>query len=284
LPNALPYDGKFATIGPAVPVTILPGETKSSPQTMTLDPRPAPASRGEWFASTHWSVVMAAKNGDDTGATAALEKLCRTYWPPLYAFIRRDGYDESEAKDLTQEFFLKLIERDYLQHLRHQRGKFRSFILTLLKHFLQEQRGKAGAQKRGGGKVIISLDQLAADGPCADEPADHFSPDHAFERRWAQTVLQTVLNRLREEYAALGKAAFFDVLKEIHPADRDAPSYAEIGDRFGMSEVAVKSAVQRMRRRHRELLREEIAHTVTRPEDVDEEIRHLRTVLAWPYG
>ena len=248
---------------------------------MNLDKHAVP-SRGEWFASTHWSVVLAARNGETTGAAAALEKLCKTYWPPLYAFIRREGYDESEAKDLTQEFFLKLIERDYLQHLRHQRGRFRSFILTVLKHFLQEQRGKAGAQKRGGGKVIISLNQLAEEGPYSCEPVDHFSPDHAFERRWAQTVLQTVLNRLRGEYAALGKAPLFDVLKELQPGESDTPSHAEVGVRFGMTEAAVKSAAQRMRRRHREILREEIAHTVTRPEDVDEEIRHLCEVLAWP--
>ncbi len=249
---------------------------------MTFDPRAAPAPRAEWFASTHWSVVLAARKGDTAGASAALEKLCQIYWPPLYEFIRREGYDESEAKDLTQEFFLKLIERDYLQHLRHQRGKFRSFILTVLKHFLQEQRERAGAQKRGGGKVVISLDQLAAEGPYGAEPVDHFSPEHAFERRWAQTVLQTVLNRLADEYDALGKAALFDVLKDFQPRERDALSYAEIGERFGMTEAAVKSAAQRMRLRHREILREEIAHTVTRPEDVDDEIRRLREVLAWP--
>jgi RNA polymerase sigma factor (sigma-70 family) len=241
---------------------------------------PPPPSKLEWFASTHWSVVLAAKNGDSTTASEALEKLCRTYWPPLYAFIRREGYDDTEAKDLTQEFFLKLIERDYLQHLRHQRGRFRSFMLTLLKHFLLEQRGKANAQKRGGGKTPISLDQIAEEGSYLAEPVDHFSPDQVFERRWAQTVFQVALNRLRTEYVEIGRGAFFDLLKDFQPREPGALSYADIGARFGMTEPAVKSAVQRMRQRHREILREEIAHTVTSPEEIVEEIRHLRDVLS----
>ena len=224
--------------------------------------------------------MLAARNGDAATASAALEKLCRTYWPPLYAFIRREGCEEAEAKDLTQEFFLKLIEREYLQHLRHQRGKFRSFILTLLKHFLQEQRGKARAQKRGGGTPALSLEQMAEEGSYLAEPADHFSPDQVFERRWAQTVFQVALNRLRQEYVESGRGAFFDLLKDFQPRAPGAPSYGEIGGRFGMTEAAVKSAVQRLRQRHREILREEIAHTVTKPEEIEEEIRHLRDVLS----
>ncbi len=247
----------------------------------TLEEGPSPArSRAECFATTHWSVVLAAKNGDSTLATEALEKLCQTYWPPLYAFIRREGYDNTEAKDLTQEFFLKLIERDYLKHLRHQRGKFRSFMLTLLKHFLLEQRGKAMAQKRGGGKMSISLEQMAEQGVYLDEPVDRFSPDQVFELRWAQTVFQVALNRLRTEYVETGRGAFFELLKDFQPRETGAPSYAEIGATFGMTEAAVKSAVQRMRQRHREILREEIAHTVMTPEEVEDEIRHLRETLS----
>ena len=234
----------------------------------------------EWFTTTHWSVVLAAKNGDSTTATEALEKLCQTYWPPLYAFIRREGHDDAEAKDLTQEFFLKLIGRDYLQHLRHQRGKFRSFMLTLLKHFLFEQRGKAMAQKRGGGKVSISLEQMKEEGSYLAEPVDHFSPDQVFELRWAQRLFQVALNRLSTEYVETGRGAFFELLKDFQPREPGAPSYAEVGARFGMTEAAVKSAVQRMRQRHREILREEIAHTVTRPEEVEEEIRQLRDILS----
>ena len=240
----------------------------------------SPASKGEWFASTHWSVVLAAKASDTSAAAEALEKLCRTYWPPLYAFIRREGYDEAEAKDLTQEFFLRLIDREFLQHLRHQRGKFRSFLLTFLKHFLSEQRGRARAQKRGGGKTIVSLDEIAEDGSYLNEPVDSLSPDQVFERRWAQTILQLAVSRLREEYVAAGKEALFETLKDFQPRETGAPSYSQIGERFGITEAAVKSAVQRMRTRHREILRQEIANTVMRPDEVDEEIRYLRQVLS----
>ena len=237
-------------------------------------------NKGEWFASTHWSVVLAAKNGEAPRASEALEQLCRAYWPPLYAFIRREGHDEAEAKDLTQEFFFRMIERDFLQHLRHQHGRFRSFILTFLKNFLLEQRGKAAAQKRGGGKIFLPLDPTGEAGAYFAEPVDNLSPDQVFERRWAQTVFQVALNRLREEYVASGRSPFFDSLKDFQPREPGAPSYAEIGVKFGITEAAVKSAVQRMRQRHREILREEIAHTVTSPAEVDEEIRHLREVLA----
>lgn len=237
-------------------------------------------SNGGWFVSTHWSVVLAAKNGQSPQAGEALEKLCRTYWPPLYAFLRREGHGEAEAKDLTQEFFLRMIERDFLQHLRHQRGKFRSFILTFLKNFLLEQRGKASAQKRGGGKAILSLEQITEEGSFLKEPVDHLSPDQVFERRWAQTVFQAALNRLRDEYVETGRGTFFDLLKDFQPRQPGSPSYAEIGERFGMTEAAVKSAMQRMRQRHREILREEIAHTVTSPAEIDEEIQHLREALA----
>jgi RNA polymerase sigma-70 factor (ECF subfamily) len=224
--------------------------------------------------------VLAAKNGQSPRAGEAFEQLCRVYWPPLYAFIRREGYEEAEAKDLTQEFFLRLIERDYLQRLRHRQGKFRSFLLTFLKHFLQEEREKANAQKRGGGKLIASLDQLAEHGSYLAEPVDHLTPDQVFERRWAQNVFQVALNRLRDEYVASGRGAFFELLKDFQPRTPGAPSYIEIGERFGMTEAAVKSAVQRMRTRHREILREEIAHTVASPEEINEEIRHLREVLS----
>lgn len=213
-----------------------------------------------------------------------MERLCRTYWPPLYAFILRDGYDAVEAQDLTQEFFLRLIDRDFLQRLRHQEGKFRSFLLTFLKNFLLEQRGRAGAQKRGGGKTIISLDQLREEGSFLHEPVDHFPPDQVFERRWAQTICQAAFNRLRQEYVAAGKDQLYDILKDHQPREAGAPSYTEIGVRFGMSEAAMKSFVQRMRARHREILREEIANTVMRPNEIDEEIRHLREILSGGMG
>ena len=238
------------------------------------------AARGQWFATTHWSVVLTAKDSDSPGAAAALEKLCRSYWPPLYAYIRRDGYEVTEAQDLTQEFFARLLQRDFLSHLHHQRGKFRSFLLTFLKHFLSEQRRKAGAQKRGGGHVFTSLDATAGEEGYLLEPVDELTPDQVFERRWAQTVLQTVLDRLREEYEANGQAALFKRLQDYQPREPGGQSYAQLGGDLGMTEAAVKSAVQRMRQRHRELLREEIAQTVTRPQEIEEELRHFRALLS----
>jgi RNA polymerase sigma factor (sigma-70 family) len=224
--------------------------------------------------------VLAAKEGGSPAASEALEKLCKTYWPPVYSFVRRQEHNDAEAKDLTQEFFLRLIERDFLQHLRHQRGKFRSFLLTFLKHFLLDQRAKGATQKRGGGKAVLSLDETDEHGRYLREPVDNLSPDEVFERRWAQRVFQVALTRLRDEYHESGRRDFFDMMKDFQPREPGAPSYAEIGERFGMTEAAVKSAVQRMRQRQRDILREEIAHTVTKPEEIDEEIQHLSEVLA----
>ena len=233
----------------------------------------------QWFATTHWSVVLTARQGDGSEAADALEKLCRTYWPPLYAYIRRTGCDQTEAQDLTQEFFARLLARDYLRQLRHREGKFRSFLLAYLKNFLSEQRRRAGAQKRGGDCVFISLDAPAGEQGYLLEPVDELTPDQVFERRWAQAVLQRALDRLRQEYAARGQAALFQPLQDYQPREPGGRSYAQLGDELAMTEAAVKSAVQRMRQRHRELLREEIAHTVTRPEEIEEELRHFRAVL-----
>jgi len=239
----------------------------------------APPTTAQCFTTTHWSVVLAAKVAESSRATEALEKLCRTYWPPLYAFIRREGYDVEEAQDLTQEFFARLLEKDYLGHLHDQRGKFRSFILTFLKRFLSDERGKAAAQKRGGGKTFVSLDDTSAQEHCLLEPANQVSPDQLFEWRWAQTVLEQALHRLRQEYVACGKTPLFDQLKDLQPGEHGTLSYVEVGGQLGMTEAAIKSAVHRLRQRHRELLREEIAETVARPEEIDDEIRYLLTVL-----
>jgi RNA polymerase sigma factor (sigma-70 family) len=237
-----------------------------------------------WFATTHWSVVLAAKQDDSSEAATALEKLCVAYWPPLCAYIQREGHDATEAQDLTQEFFARLLAKDYLQHLYHQEGKFRSFLLTYLKHFLSEQRRRAGTQKRGGGQVFISMDATAGEDGYLLEPLDDLTPDQVFERRWAQAVLQTALNRLREEYASRGQAKLFERLQDYQPREPGGQSYAQLGEDLGMTESGIKSAVQRMRQRHRELLREEIAHTVSRPEEIDEEIRYFRAVLARECG
>jgi RNA polymerase sigma-70 factor (ECF subfamily) len=241
-------------------------------------------SRPRWFAATHWSVVLAAKNRESPDAVQAMEKLCRAYWPPLYAYIRRDGHDATEAQDLTQDFFARLLARDYLQHLHHQQGKFRSFLLAYLKNFLSEQRRKVGTQKRGGGCVFVSLGEPAGEDGYLLEPVDELTPDQVFERRWAQAVLQKALDRLREEFLARGQGALFELLQDYQPREPGGRSYAQLGDELAMTEAAVKSAVQRMRQRHRELLREEIAHTVTRPEEIEEELRYFRSLLSRTRG
>lgn len=246
---------------------------------------PAAPVKGQWFAPTHWSVVMAAKQGDGSGAGAAMDVLCRTYWPPLYSYIRRDGcHSAEEAEDLTQEFFSRLLARNYLDHLHHQEGKFRSFLLTFLKNFLSEQRRRTKAQKRGGGCVLIPLNMPTGGEGYLREPVDDLTPDEVFDRRWAQTVMQAAVDHLREEYVARGQAELFEVLQDHQPREPGGRSYAEIGSDFGMTEAAVKSAVQRMRHRHRELLREQIAQTVSRPQEIEEELRHFRAVLSRTRG
>jgi len=240
---------------------------------------PSQEEQRRWVTTTHWSVVLAAKQGGVSRAAAALEKLCRTYWPPLYAYIRREGHDATEAQDLTQDFFTRLLARDYLQELGQQEGKFRSFLLAYLKNFLSEQRRKVGAQKRGGGCVFISFDEPAGEDGYLLEPVDELTPDQVFERRWAQAVLQTALDRLRGEFVKRDQGRLFELLQDYQPREPGGRSYAQLGSELAMTESAIKSAVQRMRQRHRELLREEIAQTVTRPEEIEEELRHFRAVL-----
>jgi RNA polymerase sigma-70 factor (ECF subfamily) len=236
-----------------------------------------PAQKAQWFTTTHWSVVLAAKSGEST--TEALEKLCRTYRPPLYAFIRREGYGEEDAQDLTQEFLSRFIHREWLNHLQDRRGKFRSFLLTFLKNFLSDQRDRANAQKRRGGEAAISLDACDAAERDALEPANHLTPDQVYERQWAHTVMAAAVATLREEYLRKGKAALFEQLKDLQPGEHGERSYAELGSQLGMSEQAFKNAVHSFRRRHREILRIEIAQTVCDPNEVDEEIRHLMSVF-----
>jgi RNA polymerase sigma factor (sigma-70 family) len=236
-------------------------------------------SKGRWFVTTHWTVVLAAKSGDGPNGIDALERLCEIYWPAIYSYLRRDGYSPADAQDLTQGFFSVLLEKDYLGHLQDQRGKFRSFLLTFLKHFLSDERDKAAAQKRGGGRTFVSVDDPSVEERCL-EPAHGMSPDQVFERRWAETVLEHAVKRLREEYTALKKSALFDLMKDFEPGKHGALSYAEVGAQFGMTEKAIKSAVHRFRTRHREILREEIAHTVATPDEIDAEIRYLLTVLS----
>jgi len=233
-----------------------------------------------WFTTTHWSVVLTAKKGDSLQAGEAMEALCRSYWPPLYAFIQRDGYSGADAQDLTQKFFQHLMARDFLAHLKNQEGKFRSFLLTFLKNFLRDERDKAAAQKRGGDKIFISLDEFSAEDRSGFEPMDTLTPDQIFERRWAERIIEQALKQLEADYLAAGKSELYDQLKDLAPSERGDQTYAELGKRLGMSETAIKSAMHRLRSRYQKILREVIAQTVTRSADVEEEIRHLIHVLA----
>jgi RNA polymerase sigma-70 factor (ECF subfamily) len=225
-------------------------------------------------------VVLSAREHDSPQAAAALEKLCRTYWYPLYAFVRRQGHDEPSAKDLTQEFFLRLLHKNRLDHVQREKGRFRSFLLASLKHFLADEWDKAQALKRGGSQALLSLDDDTAEDRYQLEPADNMTPDKLFEQRWALILLDQSKTRLKEEYVQAGKADFYERLRVFEAADPDAPTYAEVAAEFGLTESAVKSAVHRLRQRYGELVREEVAHTVDSPAEVDEELRHLIGVLA----
>ena len=232
------------------------------------------------FLTTHWSVVLGAGQRDLAGATAALERLCRTYWYPIYAFVRRRGADQHEAEDLTQAFFAFLLEKDTLKKVDRQKGKFRTFLLAALTNFLANEWDKRQTLKRGGQRQIISLDEAAAEGLYLREPTDSLTPEKLFERRWASTVVEQVLARLKQEYVEGGKADLFAKLESALTGEVAAGAYAEWASALGTSEGAVKVALHRIRRRFGELLRSEIAHTVSSPEEIDDEIRHLFAAIS----
>jgi len=235
----------------------------------------------ESFAATRWTLVVAAAQKDDAApAMRALTELCRSYWPPLYAYVRRQGYDQHTAEDFTQEFFSRLLAKNYLADADRSKGKFRSFLLASLKHFLSNERERAHAQKRGGGEIAVSLDALSPEVRDRLEPVDNLSPEKAFDRQWAFTVLEQALKRLRIEFTAGGRENIFESLKQFLTGDMRPESYAGAGAKCGMSEGALKVAVHRMRRRYRDLLREEVAQTVATPEEIDAEIRHLFAAFA----
>ena len=231
---------------------------------------------GDRFATTHWSLVVSAGQAPSPEAGRSLAVLCENYWFPLYAFVRRAGHSPEDAQDLTQEFFARVLEKHFLAAADREKGKFRTFLLTALKRFLANEYDRAGAQKRGGGRTIVSLEGLEA--RYGREPANTLTPERIFERQWAISLLDRVLRRLQNETTADGKDELFDVLKG-HLMGSKPTSYAATAVRLGMSEGAVKAAAHRLRRRYRELLREEIAQTVTSPEEIEEEIRYLFTCL-----
>jgi RNA polymerase sigma factor (sigma-70 family) len=230
------------------------------------------------FTTTHWSVVLAAR-GQSPAAQEALEKLCRTYWWPIYGFIRRQGYKPEEAQDLTQAFFARLLERRDLETVRQERGRLRSYLLASVKNFLSKARDRDLTIKRGEGQPLISLDDLLARERADEEPAHELSADRIYERRWALTLLEQVLARLGAEYEAAGKLPLFDRLKELLAGESGQPSQAKIAAEMQMTENAVKQAFHRLRYRYRQLLHEEIAHTVAVPDDVEDELRHFMSIL-----
>ena len=239
----------------------------------------APSGAGR-FATTHWSVVLSASRPESAHYRQALESLCRTYWFPLYAYLRRHGYDVHQAEDHTQAFLACLLEKHGLRLAEPRRGKFRSFLLAALKHFIANEHARASARKRGGGRTIFSLDSGSAEAQYALEPRDELSPEKLFERSWALTVLDRAMARLAAEAAASKKQQQFDRLKTYLTAGKDAATYHKVAAELKMTEGAVKVAVHRLRRRYRELLRDEIAQTVATEDQIDEEIRHLFSALA----
>jgi RNA polymerase sigma factor (sigma-70 family) len=233
---------------------------------------PAP---GDIFATTHWTVVLAAGRRSTPQSDRALEELCRAYWYPLYAYVRRHGHSKEDAEDLTQGFFAAFLKRNYLGDVRSEKGRFRAFLLAALKHFLANEYDRASRQKRGGGQTPLSLDWQDADTRYQIDPPDQLSPDKLYDRAWATTLLEQVIGRLRAECVAEGKANAFEQLKPFLTVGKGDLPYAEAAASLGLNEGAARVAVHRLRRRYRELLREQIAQTLSDPADLEEELRAL---------
>jgi RNA polymerase sigma factor (sigma-70 family) len=241
--------------------------------------RSVPAENGAVaFATTHWSVVLTAQ-GRSPAADEALEKLCRTYWWPLYGFVRRQGYSPEETQDLTQGFFALLLERKDFEAVHREKGRLRSYLLASLKNFLAKARRRELAVKRGEGRALVPLDELLARERANLGPTDSLTADRIFERRWALTLLEQVLTRLEREYQSADNAKLFDCLKEFLSGEPGRRSQAEAATELGMTENALKQALHRLRQRYRQLLRDEIAQTVAVPGDVEDELRHFISVL-----
>ena len=227
------------------------------------------------FRTTRWSLVIAARDGSGASSQQALEELCEAYWYPLYAYVRLLGHDPDEARDLTQAFFARLLEKGYLQDVKEGAGRFRSFLLVALKHFLSKERDKAAAIKRGGQARVISLDTDLAESRYRTEPVDQLDPEAVFERRWAMTVLERAMDQLQETYTKAGKQERFEKLHGFLTGEEPHVPYRQIAQELEINEGAVREAVRRMRQQFGSLLREEIASTVADPGNVDDEVRHL---------
>jgi len=232
------------------------------------------------FTTTHWSIVLEAGQSNTPQSIEALGELCRTYWYPLYAFVRRKGHHPHDAQDLTQAFFARLLEKNYVAQADRERGRFRTYLLAALTHCLADEWDKAQRLKRGGGREIISFDAASAEERYRVEPIDQLDAAKLYERRWVTTLFDKVLARLEQEFRDTDKGELFDGLKSSLLVEDSGFSYAELGARLSLTESAVKQAVHRMRRRYRELFREEIAQTVAGPGEVEDELKHLFAVLS----
>ena len=237
----------------------------------TAAPRP---SEG-WFVTTHWSVVLSAKDKESARSGQALEALCRTYWYPLYAYARRTGQSPADAEDLTQGFFACLLEKDYLRTVAPDKGRFRAFLLTALKRYMANEWDRRHAAKRGGFAAVVPLDTAVAESRFATEGTHQVPPDVLFDRQWALTLLERTMARLQEEYAATGRSELFEHLRSSLTKEETALPYVEIGAQLHLTEAAVKMAVHRLRARYREVLLREIGETVSSPEELEEELRQL---------
>lgn len=231
------------------------------------------------FVTTRWSIVISAGSEKSPESKRALESLCEIYWYPLYAYVRRRVSDINEAQDLTQSFFAEFLEKSYVGLATPDRGRFRSFLLTSFKHYLSKQWEKAKALKRGGGQVTISLDFQSADSSLAFEPTSRLTPEQIYERQWAITLLGQIMQRLKTEFEESSKASHFEELKDFVIGDHAGKSYTDVATNLEITEVAARKAASRMRKRYRELLREEITQTVSSPEEIDDEIRSLFEIL-----
>lgn len=241
-------------------------------------PEGAPA--GGVFVTTHWSVVLAAAQPGNAQARIAVEQLCRGYWYPLYAYVRRRGYLPPDAQDLTQGFFSRLLEGNWLARADRNKGRFRTFLLTAMERFLANEWDKAHALRRGGGQPPLSLQLDTGETRYNAEPVDPRTPEQAFERSWALALLGQVVQQLEQEYRSQNRADLFAALRPHLIGDRDLLPYAQLGEQLGLTDGAVRVAVHRLRQRYRELLRAEIARTVVSAAEVDCEMRHLFNVLA----
>jgi RNA polymerase sigma factor (sigma-70 family) len=237
-------------------------------------------ARSTWFGTTHWSVVLAAGKEDSEASREALETLCRTYWAPLYAYVRRRNYHPEDAQDLTQEFFTRFLARNDLRTVQPGRGKFRSYLLAALQHFLANEWDKVHAAKRGGGQFHLPLDELSAEDLYGKMSGPEQTPEEVFDRSWALALLEQVRRRLHDEYTAKVKEGRLSHFMEFLPGEASPLSYAEAARQLGLTEEAVRSEVYRLRKRYRELVRLEIARTVASPGEIEEELRYLITVLS----